>query len=171
MTGTLPLAYSSWNFLRVFELGGTQLTGSIPTVYNTAWLSLENFTLDGAAVGGSVPDAFTWSNLTWYTLQNTPVTSNSTNVFWLLKPQASTLQRLQGLRLGKRGSSNLVRKCAHTVTAVCDEALVVLTTICSVHKACGAALCSCHWKQVAPASSCRRGQRSRSSCAATISRS
>lgn len=100
VAGSLPLAYSSWNALRVFELSNTSLTGSIPSVYATAWLSLENFTLDGAQVTGFVPDPWGWSNLTWYTLQNTPVWSTPTQPFWVLKSQAAALQSLKGLRLG-----------------------------------------------------------------------
>lgn len=101
VAGSLPLAYSSWNALRVFELGNTYLTGSIPSVYTTAWTSLENFTLDGAQVTGLVPDPWGWSSLTWYTLQNTPVVSNATQPFWALKSQAAALQSLKGLRLGR----------------------------------------------------------------------
>lgn len=104
LAGSLPLAYSSWNNLKAFELSNTYLTGSIPSVFTTAWLSLENFTLDGAQVMGLVPDPFVWGNLTWYTLQNTPVYSDATQPVWVLKSQAATLQKLKGLRLGKLNS-------------------------------------------------------------------
>jgi hypothetical protein len=100
-TGTLPTSYTSWLSLKAFELGGTQLSGSIPSAYSTAWLSLNNFTLDGAQVLGYVPDPFSWTNLTWYTVQNTPVYSDAAQPFWLLKPQAASLAQLKGLRLGE----------------------------------------------------------------------
>ena len=106
VTGTLPLAYTSWNSLSAFELGNTQLSGAIPSAYTTAWLQLQNFTLDGAQVAGPVLDPFSWTNLTWYTLQNTPVTSDSAQPFWVLKPQAATLTQLKGLRIGEFNSLN-----------------------------------------------------------------
>lgn len=107
-TGTLPTSYTSWLSLRAFELAGTQLSGAIPSAYTTAWLSLNNFTLDGAQVMGYVPDPFSWSNLTWYTVQNTPVSSDATQPFWVLKPQAASLTQLKGLRLGEWGALSWV---------------------------------------------------------------
>jgi hypothetical protein len=99
--GTLPVAYSAWTSLKAFELSNTQLTGTIPVLYTTSWPSLENFTLDGASVSGLVPDPSGWSNLTWYTLQNTQVFANAAQPFWLLKNQSATLQKLRGLRIGE----------------------------------------------------------------------
>lgn len=103
ITGGLPLNYTAWSSLKAFELGGTRLTGSIPAVYTAAWPALENFTVDGALLSGYVPDAFSWTNITWYTVQNTSVFSDSVQPFWVLKAQAATLRKVKGLRLGKRG--------------------------------------------------------------------
>jgi hypothetical protein len=92
VTGTLPTAYSSWTSLKAFELSNTMLNGTIPAAYTTAWLSLENFTLNGAMVSGYVPDPFSWSNLTWYTVQNTAVYSDALTPFWIFKSQAANLR-------------------------------------------------------------------------------
>lgn len=116
--GALPLAYSAWTSLKAFELSNTQLTGAIPTLYTTAWPSLENFTLDGANVMGLVPEPFGWSNLTWHTLQNTPVLSDAAQPFWVLKNQSATLQKLRGLRLGEFVTSQLLDHASCLAAAV-----------------------------------------------------
>lgn len=94
------------------------MNGVIPAAYVPAWPSLENFTLDGAAISGYVPDPFGWTNLTWYTLQNTPVYADLVQPFWVLKSQAAALQRLQGLRLGECIDTAIYRCWRHFELAV-----------------------------------------------------
>lgn len=105
MSGPLPTAYTSWNALRVFELSSTNLTGTIPAAYFTAWLSLENFTIEGATIGGYLPSPVSCTNLTWYGVQSTPVVSDATQPLWVLTPAAAMLKKLVGLRLGECGAS------------------------------------------------------------------
>jgi hypothetical protein len=101
VTGTLPAAYSAWSQLKAFELSGTALSGSVPAVYTSSWPSLENFTLDGAMVSGAAPEPFNWTNITWYTLQDTPVSAGPGALFWVYSSQAAALKNIQGLQLGE----------------------------------------------------------------------
>lgn len=101
VTGTLPASYSTWSLLKAFELSATALSGSVPAVYTSSWPYLENFTLDGAMVSGAAPEPFNWTNITWYTLQDTPVSAAPDTHFWVYSSQAAALKNILGLQLGE----------------------------------------------------------------------
>lgn len=102
LQGQLPLEYGSWAKLRAFELGRTRLGGTIPASYFLSWPLLENFTLDGANITGYLPSPMSCKNMAYYTVQDTPVMSDSIQPLWVLDAnQACSLRRMSGLRLGE----------------------------------------------------------------------
>lgn len=125
VSGLLPLAYTAWSHLQVFELFDTNLTGTVPAAYFDSWPSLHNFTIDGAAIGGYLPAPWNCLNLTSYRVQNTPVTADAANPVWVLTPRAANLTQMKAIGLGKCLSSGRISSKHHMVHCTAQQQQVM----------------------------------------------